>query len=180
MDVASSPIRRGPGRPRKTMAAIASPRPAAPLASDMDVPFSSPIKRGPGRPRKQVTAAPIIESVSWGAAAAATAPGPDPGVTAGEIDKEVLPHTPKPAVQQEVRRPTPASKRARSPPPPPPVGVRRSTRVPVRRKLFDQDARIDPDLVVGSDASSSVEEGDESDGDDGDAWGPASKRARVG
>ncbi|KAJ3363370.1 hypothetical protein GGF32_004364 [Allomyces javanicus] len=182
LDVASSPIRRGPGRPRKTTTAMASPKSAALPASDiLDVPFSSPIKRGPGRPRKHF-AAPIIESVSWGSSAAATAPGPaDPtNATASEDDEKVVgPHTPMP-VQQEARRPTPASKRARSPPPPPPVGVRRSARVPVRRKLFDQDARIDLDEVVGSDASSSVEEGDEGDDGDGDAWGPASKRARVG
>jgi bifunctional DNA-binding transcriptional regulator/antitoxin component of YhaV-PrlF toxin-antitoxin module len=57
--VSSMPtVKRGPGRPRKTPVAAASPSEAIPPEPEAPAPLpAAPVKRGPGRPRKVQTAA---------------------------------------------------------------------------------------------------------------------------
>jgi AbrB family looped-hinge helix DNA binding protein len=56
--VSSTPaVKRGPGRPRKTQIAAASPSEAIPPEPEAAAPLLAPVKRGPGRPRKVQTAA---------------------------------------------------------------------------------------------------------------------------
>src|SRR5215218_9708058 len=56
--VSSTPtVKRGPGRPRKTPVAAASPSEAIPPEPEAAAPLPAPVKRGPGRPRKVQTAA---------------------------------------------------------------------------------------------------------------------------
>src|SRR5918993_2022895 len=51
--VSSTPtVKRGPGRPRKTQIAAASPSEAIPPEPEAAAPLPAPVERGPGRPRK--------------------------------------------------------------------------------------------------------------------------------